>query len=164
MLTLVIAAASLASEVLAMVNGKPITRAQLEAALSDAARQGYHDAVADLKDFEHATGAAVVGPASAPVRIVIFTDFECPYCRESELTLSHIREQYGDRVALYYLNYPLPTHPYAQPAAVAAACAAAQAKYAVYHDALFAHQLDLAHADYAAWAQAAGLDCAVFET
>jgi protein-disulfide isomerase len=108
--------------------------------------------------------ASVVGPPSAPVHIVVFTDFECPFCFEAEQTLSHIREKYGDRVALYYLNYPLPNHVYARPAAVAAMCAAAQGRYAAYHDYLFAHQQDLAHADYAAWAAAAGLDRAAFET
>ena len=107
--------------------------------------------------------ASVVGPASAPVRIVVFTDFECPYCFESERTLSTIRETYGDRVALFYLNYPLPNHKFARPAAVAAMCAAAQGKYAEYHDLLFAHQQDLPHADYVKWAESLGLDRARFE-
>src|SRR2546426_4689725 len=87
--------------------------------------------------------ASVVGPPSAPVRIVVFTDFECPYCFEAEQALSHTREKYGDRVALYYLNYPLPNHVYARSAAVAAMCAASQGRYAAYHDYLFAHQRDL---------------------
>lgn len=107
--------------------------------------------------------ASVVGPPSAPVHIVVFTDFECPYCFEAEQTLAQLRRQYDDRVALYYLNYPLPTHPHARPAAAAAMCAAAQGRYAAYHDFLFAHQQDLEHADYAAWAEAAGLDRAAFE-
>ncbi len=108
-------------------------------------------------------GATLVGQASAPVHVVVFTDFECSYCHESEQTLSLIRQKYGDRVALYYFNYPLPTHPAARPAANAAMCAAAQGKYAAYHDVLFAHQSELAHPDFAGWAQAAGLDRAKFE-
>jgi protein-disulfide isomerase len=108
-------------------------------------------------------GAARVGSPSAAVQIVVFTDFECPYCREAEQTLSHIRQKYGDQVALYYLNYPLPSHPNAPAAAKAAVCAAAQGRYSAYHDVLFTHQEDLAHGDYAAWAVAAGLDRAVFE-
>lgn len=107
--------------------------------------------------------ASLVGPANAPVRVVIFTDFECPYCRESEMTLKTLREKYGDRLALYYLNYPLPTHEHAMPAAHAAAAAAAQGKYMAYHDVLFSHQQDLAHPDFGAWATAAGLDRAAFE-
>ncbi len=109
------------------------------------------------------TGASVVGAPSAPVRIVVFTDFECPYCLESERTLARIREKYGDRVALFYLNFPLPTHASARPAAIAALCAASQGRYLAYHDLLFAHQQDLAHADYAAWAAASGLNRAKFE-
>jgi protein-disulfide isomerase len=108
-------------------------------------------------------GAAVVGPPSAPVRIVVFTDFECPYCREAEYTLKTLREQYGDRLSIYYMNYPLPNHLYAQPAAVAATCAEAQGKYMAYHDYLFAHQEELKTADYAAWAEKAGLDRKAFE-
>src|SRR5258708_3333436 len=108
-------------------------------------------------------GAPMIGPASAPIRIIMFTDFECPYCLEAEQTLVHIREQYGDRVAVSYLNYPLPNHAHARPAAIAAMCAAAQGRYAAYHHLLFAHQQDLSHADYAAWAAEAGLDRAAFE-
>jgi len=108
-------------------------------------------------------GASIVGPATAPVRIVVFTDFECPYCLESERTLALLRQKYGDRIALYYLNFPLPSHPNARPAAVASECAATLGRYAPYHDALFAHQQDLAHAHYAAWAAAAGLDRAKFK-
>ncbi len=107
--------------------------------------------------------ANVVGSPAAPVHIVVFTDFECPYCFEAEQTLAELRARYGDRVALYYLNYPLPSHPHARPAAEAAMCAAAQGKYAAFHDFLFAHSQDLEHADYAAWAQGLGLDRAAFQ-
>jgi len=107
--------------------------------------------------------ASVVGSPTAPVHVVIFTDFECPYCRESEATITTLREKYGNRIALYYLNYPLPTHEHAMPAAHAAAAAAAQGKYLAYHDVLFAHQQDLAHPDFGGWAATAGLDRAAFE-
>ena len=150
---------------------------RLEAAIHDARveqlRQSMIDSIRGLAKVESrlapprvavsTAGAIRVGSPSAPVRIVVFTDFECPYCREAELTLSHLREQYGERVALYYFNYPLPSHPNAQPAARAAVCAAEQGRYSAYHDVLFAHQDDLARADYATWATAAGLDRAAFE-
>ena len=325
MLAVIAVIATLASEVLALVNGKPITRAQLESVLTQAERQGYHDAIADLQDNEHAAvrdflgrqavereaseqrvpkdsvyaramashfdrfdpnlrnriqqqreriynlersaldqlieqrlfeaaarakgvsadelsralsaqvapatkadvdfirayeerkqdvsvtvppgearlaaairearlqtlrsalvdsvrrqsqvgsrldpprvavstaGAAIVGRPDAPIRIIVFTDFECAFCRDAELTLGRIRAQYGDRVALYYMNYPLPNHVYAQPAAVAAMCAQAQGKYLAYHDLLFSKQEELKTADYAAWAEQAGLDRKAFE-
>lgn len=109
-------------------------------------------------------GAPRIGPASAPIQIVIFTDFECPYCLEAEQTLAHLREKYGDRLAVHYLNFPLPAHPHAKPAAIAAMCAAAQGRFEAFHHLLFSRQQDLAHADYAAWAAEAGLDRAAFET
>lgn len=108
-------------------------------------------------------GASIAGPPNAPIRIVVFTDFECPYCREAEFTLKTLREQYGERLAVYYLNYPLPNHLYAMPSAVASACAEAQGKYMAYHDYLFAHQEELKTADYAGWAEKAGLDRKPFE-
>jgi len=108
-------------------------------------------------------GAPLVGSPSAPVRIVVFTDFECPYCKESEGTLKRIAAQYGDRVAIYFRNYPLPNHLYAMPSAIAAVCAAEQGRYLPYHDLLFEHQHELKSADYAMWAEMVGLDRAKFE-
>lgn len=108
--------------------------------------------------------APMAGSPSAPVRIVEFTDFECPYCKEAEATLKRIRQQYGDRVAVYFRNYPLPNHLYAMPSAIAAVCAAEQGRYLPYHDLLFEHQHELKSADYALWAEMAGLDRAKFET
>jgi protein-disulfide isomerase len=107
--------------------------------------------------------APTYGNPAAPVKLVVFTDFECPYCKSSEGTLAKIRQQYGDRLAIYFRNYPLPNHLYAKPSAIAAVCAAEQGKYAAYHDLLFAHQDELAHADYALWSEMAGLDRAKFE-
>lgn len=110
-----------------------------------------------------AEGASRLGPANAPVHVVVFTDFECPYCFESERTLGALRERYGDKLALEYLNYPLPNHSHARPAAVAALCAGAQGKYREYHDLLFSHQQDLAKADFGRWAESLGLDRAKFD-
>jgi protein-disulfide isomerase len=108
-------------------------------------------------------GAPLAGSPSAPVRIVVFTDFECPYCKESEPALKRIAQQYGDRVAIYFRNYPLPNHLYAMPSAIAAVCAAEQGRYLPYHDYLFEHQHELKSADYAGWAEMTGLDRAKFE-
>ena len=107
--------------------------------------------------------APVAGSPAAPVRVVVFTDFECPYCKESEQTLTRLRQQYGDRIAMFYRNYPLPNHLYARPAAVAAVCASEQGRYFPLHDLLFAHQNELAHADYETWGDMAGLDRAKFD-
>src|SRR5205085_9495755 len=108
-------------------------------------------------------GAPLVGSPSAPVRIVVFTDFECPYCKEAEGTLKRIAAQYGNRVGIYFRNYPLPNHLYAMPSAIASVCAAEQGRYLPYHDLLFEHQSELKSADYALWAEMVGLDRAKFE-
>jgi protein-disulfide isomerase len=108
-------------------------------------------------------GAPLAGSATAPVKVVVFTDFECPYCREAELTLRRLRQQYGDKLALCFRNYPLPNHLYARPAAIAAVCAGEQGKYFPMHELLFGHQQDLPHADYDAWAEQIGLDRAKFD-
>lgn len=126
------------------------------------ARAGFQSRLAPPRVVVSTAGAPVVGPPDAPIRIVVFTDFECPYCLEAEMTLAQLRRQYGDKLALFYLNYPLPTHKYARPAAVASMCAAAQGRYAAYHDLLFAHQGDLAHPDFAGWAEQVGIDRATF--
>jgi protein-disulfide isomerase len=108
--------------------------------------------------------APEVGSPSAPVRVVVFTDFECPYCKEAEQTVSDLRKRYGNRVAVEYRNYPLPNHLYARPAAIAAVCATQQGAYMPLHDLMFAKQSDLAHADWPAWAASAGLDRTKFES
>jgi len=108
-------------------------------------------------------GAAVAGSPDAPVKLVVFTDFECQYCREAEPAIAHLRQQYGSRIAVFYRNYPLPNHLYARPAAIAALCAGEQGRYFEMHDLLFAHQNELAHADYGLWGEMAGVDRAKFD-
>jgi protein-disulfide isomerase len=79
-----------------------------------------------------------VGPADAPVTIVEFADYQCPYCHQMEPTLASLREEYGDRVRFVYKDFPLPMHQYAQKAAEATLCAGQQGQYWPYHDQLFA--------------------------
>jgi protein-disulfide isomerase len=83
------------------------------------------------------------GPRDAPVHIVMFSDFQCPYCAQAEPVLARVRQIYGDKVAITFRDYPLPIHPLAMIAAKAANCAAKSGKYWEFHDALFASQTDL---------------------
>jgi protein-disulfide isomerase len=79
------------------------------------------------------------GPATAPVTIVEFSDFQCPYCKRAQATLREILARYGDQVSLVFKDLPLTrTHREAQRAAEAARCAGEQGKYWEYHDALYA--------------------------
>lgn len=92
-------------------------------------------------------GRPARGPDTAPVTIVEFTDYECPYCRDHFLkTLPLVLAQYGDRVRYVVMNFPIPRlHPDALGAAEAAECAADQGRFWEYHDRLFvASELDRA--------------------
>jgi protein-disulfide isomerase len=81
------------------------------------------------------------GTASAPVTIVEFSDFQCPYCQRASPTLRRIKETYGDKVRLVWKDFPLTQiHPEAFRAAEAAHCAGEQGKFWVFHDRLFADQ------------------------
>lgn len=87
--------------------------------------------------------ARIEGSANAPVWVVEVSDFQCPYCREwHEETYPIIKKEYVDtgKIRLAYINFPLPAHRNAWPAAEAAMCAAAQNKFWPMHDALFATQ------------------------
>jgi len=89
-------------------------------------------------------GAPVRGSATAPVTIVEFSDFQCPYCARVQPTLAQVRDTYKDKVKIVYKDFPLRIHNNAQKAAEAARCVFEQdkEKYWAYHDKLF----DNAHA------------------
>jgi protein-disulfide isomerase len=105
---------------------------------------------------------AVMGPPSAKVTIVEFSDFQCPYCSKASKTVQQVREQYGDKVRVVFKHHPLPFHDNASLAAQAATEANAQGSFWPFHDRLFSNQKGLARADLEAAAQALGLDMARF--
>lgn len=78
-----------------------------------------------------------LGSEKAPVQIVEFADYECPYCQKVNDDLKKLREQFGDQVSLVYKDFPLPMHNFASRAAEAARCAGVQGKFWEYHDSLF---------------------------
>jgi protein-disulfide isomerase len=80
------------------------------------------------------------GNPSAPVRIIEYADYECPYCQQIQPALDKLSAEYKDKVAFAYKDVPLPNHPNAQKAAEAKHCAAAQGKYWEYHDLLVANK------------------------
>jgi protein-disulfide isomerase len=88
--------------------------------------------------------APVQGPENAPVTIVEFSDFECPYCSRLIPSLTQVKQQYGDKVRLEFRQFPLNFHPSAQKAAEASLCAHDQGKFWELHDAMFADQKALA--------------------
>ena len=83
-------------------------------------------------------GAPVRGPATAPVTIVEFSDFHCPYCKRVQPVLSQLLAKYGDKVNLVFRDYPVDVlHPQARAASEAARCATEQGKFWEFHDELF---------------------------
>jgi len=102
------------------------------------------------------------GPANAPIELIEFSDFQCPYCLRANPTVTQVLSTYGDRIRFVYRNYPLASHPNARPAAEAAQCAAEQGQFWPYHDRLFADQSKLADEDLKQSAAALGLDATRF--
>ena len=102
------------------------------------------------------------GPQGAPIELIEFSDFQCPFCQRANPTVEQVLKTYGSRIHFVYRHYPLPTHPNARPAAEAAACAAEQGRFWEYHDQLFANASRLADADLKQHAVTAGLDAAKF--
>jgi protein-disulfide isomerase len=78
-----------------------------------------------------------IGNEKAPVQVVEYADYECPYCQKVSEDLIRLREQFGSQVSLVYKDYPLPMHQYAERAAEAARCAGVQGKFWDFHDSLF---------------------------
>ena len=114
---------------------------------------------------EEAAPFNVLGRADAPVAMVEFSDMQCPYCTVYALqTFPQIKRAYIDTGKLHYaaVSFPLPSHAYAIPAAVAARCAGEQGKFWAFRDALFADQARLASDPYDALAKKLGLDVAKF--
>lgn len=73
------------------------------------------------------------GPADAKVVIVEYSDFQCPFCARGYATIENqVLKEYGDKVKFYYKNFPLPMHPWAQPAAIASECVLQQNDTAAY--------------------------------
>jgi len=105
-------------------------------ALSDEINKGFMSEPLDVKT----EGAHHKGEASAPITIIEFADFECPACKLAAQNLSKVLENNKNDVRVYFMHFPLNTHPHAEAAAVAAEAAALQGKFWDMHDALFAYE------------------------
>lgn len=105
-----------------------------------------------------------LGPADAPITIVEFSDFECPYCRRWHAEVyKPLLDAYPGKIRLVYRNLPLTSiHPDAMGAAEAAMCAGEQDVYWKYHDKLFSSE-SLGNSAYIQYAQDLGLNMATFE-
>jgi protein-disulfide isomerase len=109
------------------------------------------------------SGHPSLGKKNAPVTIVEFTDFQCPFCRATESTVKQLRTKYGDKIRLVHMDFPLSFHSHALDAAKAARCANDQDKFWQFHDSLFASQGKLSPADLKATAKTLGLNTTQFD-
>jgi protein-disulfide isomerase len=104
------------------------------------------------------------GVENAPVTIVEFSDFQCPYCQRQEDALHKILTDYQGRVRLVFRDFPLDIHPDAEKAAQAAGCADDQGKFWPMHDKLFENQASLGVDMLKKYAREAGLDGHQFDS
>jgi protein-disulfide isomerase len=108
--------------------------------------------------------APVRGPKNAPVTIVEFSDFQCPYCKKAVPTLHEIEKQYGSKVRVAFKHQPLPFHNNAKLAAIASVAAQEQGKFWEYHDKLFENQQALDRASLERYAGELGLNASKFKS
>lgn len=106
---------------------------------------------------------ATMGSADAPVTVVEFTDFQCPFCRRASEPLHQLLAQSGGSVRWVYRSYPLDFHEHAAEAAEVALAAGDQGKFWPMHDLLFANQANLDREHFDQFARQLGLDVAKFD-
>ena len=102
------------------------------------------------------------GPEGAPVTIVEFSDFQCPFCDRVRPSLLALLEDYPEELRLVYRHFPLSAHPLASPAAEASACAGEQERFWTYHDLVFENQAELSEEKLFEFANTAALDLEIF--
>ena len=111
----------------------------------------------EIKDTDH-----IRGDKNAPVTIVEYSDFQCPYCAKFHKTLNQVMKNYKGEVNWVYRHFPLDFHEYARSAAEASECAADQNKFWEYNDALFKNQADIDEEIFAKLAKDLKLDVGKF--
>lgn len=104
------------------------------------------------------------GPSDAPVVVVEFSDFQCPFCQRATGTLQELYDHYDGQIRFVYKDYPLPNHPDAFKAAEAGNCAYEQGKFWELHDKMFVSQDALDVPSLNEYAGELGLDDAAFAT
>lgn len=105
------------------------------------------------------------GPAGAPVTLVEYGDYQCPYCGRAYDVVKELQSRLGDDLRFVFRNFPLTeSHPFALGAAEAAEAAGEQGKFWEMHDMLYEHQQALDHDDLMRYARDLGLDVDRFHT
>ena len=151
----------LAAAVVAALGAWGVFRAIRHLPASLRARQilGTTEEIVDLSDDVDHERDHIRGSEDAPVTLVEYGDYECPYCGLAEVIVRELLDSFGDELRYVWRNLPLnDVHPYAQMAAEAAEAAAAQGKFWEMHDKLISHQDELRPPDLRRYADELGLD------
>ena len=105
-----------------------------------------------------------LGPESAPITVVLFSDYECPFCAKGSEVVTTLMEEYKGKIQLAMKHFPLRSHPNARSAAAAALAAQKQGKFWEMHEILHGLQNSLGHDAYLSAAETIGLDMNRFTT
>lgn len=118
-----------------------------------------------IEDWQDLLSAGIrSGLEDAPVQLIEFADFECPFCANSDEALRKLRDKYGNQVALTFVHLPLPFHENAKPAARAAECAHNQGRFDEMRKLLFERQEDFGQMPWTEFASEVGIpDAGKFE-
>jgi protein-disulfide isomerase len=108
-------------------------------------------------------GAPRLGSPDAPVQVVVFTDFECPYCAETDPVLKQVYERANGAMSLVMRDFPMPQRLAAMPSAIAARCAYRQGQYWPFHELLFQNRTKLTAENFRSFAQQVGIDVNAFD-
>jgi protein-disulfide isomerase len=123
------------------------------------ARRTHHNVPGlEIKESDH-----IQGPPDAPVTLIEYGDYQCPFCGEAYPTIKQLQQEVGDGMRFVFRNFPLTSvHPYAEVAAEAAEAAGGQGKFWEMHDTLYEHQDELRPEQLIAHAARLGLDIQLF--
>ena len=138
----------------------------LHAYMNELRREAADDVVVTLapprQEIEVLPEDPARGPETAPIEIVEFSDFDCPYCQRATNMIARVLTEYGDQIRFIYKDYPLPSHPNAFKAAEAGNCANDQGEFWPFHDRLFESQGSLDVSSLKTYASELGMDAEAF--
>jgi len=107
--------------------------------------------------------APVQGDPKAPVKVVMYSDFQCPFCSRVNPSIEKLQEEYGKKVVVAFKHFPLSFHKDAKPAAIASLAAHRQGKFWEMHEKLFENQKALSRDDLVGYAKDLGLNVSKFK-
>lgn len=137
---------------------------QYDAVLADLKRmEAKNQPLTDELKAELVAGGVSAGSADSKVKVVEFSDFECPFCSRAADTINKLKADYGDKIHVVFRQYPLDFHKNAHLAHQAALAANAQGKFWEFHDKLFQNQRALSREDLETYAKDLGLDLEKFK-